>query len=129
MCTTREETMLHKNNIRLVQLLCIIIYDCAYYFEVPPEVTIIFPSLVQYGIQQSGVCTVKAWPPLLTTNDMDVFTNGSCVITKDPLSHIDIYTTAMFFTLEMNINSPCFSVSCVTQLAPPETKNINISKF
>ena len=55
-----------------------------------------------------SLCTVKAWPPLLTTNDMDVFTNGSCAITKDPLSYIDIYTTAMFFTLEVNINSPCF---------------------
>ena len=127
MCTTREGTVLCKNN-RLAQLHKFFDYLSPYHFEVPPEVTVVFPALVHYDVQQHGVCIVKAWPSLLTTDDMDVFKNGSCAIAKDPLSYIDIYTTALFFTLEMNINSTCFSVSCHTNHGQVETKNINISK-
>ena len=98
-------------------------------FEVtPPEVELILPDYASVGnnVQERprGLCFAKTWP-LLTANDMDVFSDNGCTITKFPFSIIDIYTTAIFFTLD-NINSSCL-IACHMQLNPQE-KNITISK-
>ena len=76
-------------------------------------------------VEQLGVCYVKAWPPQLINSGIDVITNDDCSITKQPLKYIDIYTRAIFFTLEGNINSPCLTVTCWTQF---DIKTIHMSK-
>ena len=96
-------------------------------FEVtPPEVKIILPDHVSNNVQEHtlGVCFAKTWP-LLTANDMNVVTDDSCTITKFPLSIVDIYTTAIFFTLD-NIDGSCL-ITCLMQMNP-QKKNIIISK-
>ena len=87
---------------------------------------IIFPDMVHNHAQVLGVCYAKAWPQL-TTNDMDVLTDDSCAITKDPVTNIDTYTTALYFTLD-NVNSSCQRISCLTKFKE-EVKHINISKY
>ena len=93
-----------------------------------PEVELILPDHAGVGnnVQERprGLCFAKTWP-LLTANDMDVLSDDGCTITKFPFSIIDIYTTAIFFTLD-NINSSCL-ITCFMQLKTKE-KNITISK-
>ena len=86
---------------------------------------IIFPDVVHNNAQVYGACYARVWPQL-TTNDMDVLTDSSCAITKGPVTNIDTYTTAVYFTLD-NINSSCQRISCLTDLKE-EVKYINISK-
>ena len=75
----------------------------------------IFPELLHNNVKQPGVCYTKAWPPqLIKDSDIDVLTNDNCSITKQPLNYIDIYTKAIFFTLEGNISSACLNVTCWT---------------
>ena len=75
----------------------------------------VFPNPVDTNVPETGVCIVKAWPPLITSDEMDVFTDGDCAITKGSIKNIDMYITAIFFTLD-DINSFCLQVNCWTQL-------------
>ena len=125
MCT-RQGTVLCKNN-RLVFCKFGVRLYLNIVFKVTPEVEIIFPRLIHSNFQEFGVCMVKAWPLLLTADVFDVFTNNnSCAIAQQPLTTIDIYTTAIFFALD-HINSSCLYITCWTHLKI-ERKNIIISK-
>ena len=86
----------------------------------------VFPNPVDTNVPETGVCLVKAWPPLNTSDEMDVFTDSNCAITKGSIKNIDMYTTAIFFTLD-NINSLCLQVDCWTQL-DIKTARITTSK-
>ena len=92
-----------------------------------PEIEIIFPNPVDRNDQETGVCFVKTWPPLTTNDEMDVLTDDNCPITKGPIKNIDMYTTAIFFTLD-DINSFCLQLKCWTQFDMKKT-NITISKY
>ena len=87
---------------------------------------IILPNPVDNNVQEIGACLVKAWPPLISDSEMDVWTDNNCAITKGPIKNIDMYTTAIFFTLD-DINSFCLQVTCWTQFDLTRT-HINISK-
>ena len=89
-----------------------------------PEIEIIFPNPMNRSDQETGVCFVKTWPPL---TEMDVWTDDNCKITKDPIKSTDMYTTAIFFTLD-NISSFCLQLNCWTQFKTKIT-NININKY
>ena len=82
-------------------------------------------ELSRDDVKQPGVCYAKAWPPQLINGEIDVFTNDNCSITKQPLKYIDIYTKAIFFTLEGTSDSPCLTVTCWTQF---DIKTIHMSK-
>ena len=88
---------------------------------------LIFPNNVDENTLSPGACYVKAWR-LLTTDEIDVFTNNGCAITRYPATvAIDsTYTTAIFFTLD-KINSSCHTISCLTPFRM-EVKNFTISK-
>ena len=75
--------------------------------------------------QQSGACYIRAWL-MLTTDDIDVYTDDGCAITKYPVSDERTYITAILFTLD-NITSSCQRISCFTQFKE-EMKYINIDK-
>ena len=89
-----------------------------------PEIEIFFPNPVNRSDQVTGVCFVKTWPPL---TEMDVWTDDNCTITKDPIKSTDMYTTAIFFTLD-DINSFSLQLNCWTQFGIKIT-NIIISKY
>ena len=63
---------------------------------------------------------------MLTADDINMFTDDGCAVTKYPISNESTYTTAILFTLE-NINSSCQHISCFTRFRE-ETKHINIGK-
>ena len=86
----------------------------------------VFPNPVDTDAQETGVCLVKAWPPLITSDEMDVYTDSNCAITKGSIKNVDMYTTALFFTLD-HINSKCRQVNCWTQF-DTKTVPITISK-
>ena len=124
MCTRRYGAMLHQNNrLILLQLHIWLCLTIMYLILVQPEVKMVFPNHVDNNVQEAGVCLVKAWPPLISNYDMDVSTDNNCPITKGSIKIIDMYSTAIFFTLD-NINSSCRRVSCWTQL---DTKTIDIA--
>ena len=75
--------------------------------------------------QQSGACYIRAWP-MLTTDDIDVYTDDGCAITKHPVSDESTNITAILFTLD-NITGSCQRISCFTQFKE-QMKYINIGK-
>ena len=124
-CATEEEPQCCIK-IKGWYILCMTILYVFLSFIVLPEVKIILPNPVYDNAQQPGVCYAEAWP-LPETNDINVFTDGICAITKGPLSKIDNYTAAIFFTLH-NINSSCQDVICSTQ-SDTKTKPVRMSKY
>ena len=96
-----------------------------FYFKVKPEMQMIFPDNVNTHTQQHGICYVKTFP-MFTTDNITVYTDDGCAITKYPVSINSTYTTAIFFTLD-DIDSSCQYVTCLTQFKR-EVKNINICK-
>ena len=121
--------MLHQNNRLILLQLHVTLFSYVEFvlYIVSPEVKMIFPNPVDTNVPETGVCLVKAWPPLITTDEMDVFTDSNCAITKGSIKNIDMYTTAMFFTLD-DINSFCLQVNCWTQL-DVKTARITTSKW
>ena len=115
--------MLHQNNRLVLLQLHMALFNHMCLILVQPEVKLVFPNHVDNNVQETGVCLVKAWPLLTTNYEMDVSTDHNCPITKGSIKHIDMYSTAIFFTLD-NINSFCQRVSCWTQL---DTKTIDIA--
>ena len=87
---------------------------------------LISPDIVDENTHSPGACYVKAWP-MLTVDDMHVFTDDGCVITKYPVSIDSTYTTAILFTLD-NVNSSCQQISCLTRFNE-KVKHFRISKY
>ena len=75
------------------------------------EMKITFPDSVRINTQQSGACTVRASPMVLPEN-LHLFTNDGCEITKSIVSNNSTDTTAIHFW--MNVNSSCQHISCFT---------------
>ena len=92
-----------------------------FYIEVPQEMQMIVPDSAH--VNTPGICYVKAWP-MLTTDEINVFTDDGCAITKYAVTINSTYTTAILFTLD----SSCQRVSCWTPFNPEEVKLISMSK-
>ena len=89
---------------------------------------LIFPDNVAENTHSPGVCYVKSWP-MLGADDIIVFADDGCAITKYFLSIDSTYTTAIVFTLD-NVNSNCQNISCLIQSSESdlEVKHFRISK-
>ena len=87
---------------------------------------LIFSTIVDENTHSPGVCYVRKWP-MLTTDDINVYTDDGCAITKYPVRTDGTYTTAILFTLD-KINSSCQQISCLTPFKK-EVKHFIISKL
>ena len=109
--------------LRMCQVALTIYICMLFYIEVPQEMQMIVPDSAH--MNTPGICYVKAWP-MLTTDEINVFTDDGCAITKFIVTINSTYTTAILFTLD-NVNSSCQRISCLTQFNE-EVKHISMSK-
>ena len=86
---------------------------------------LIFPDIVDENTPSPGACYVKAWL-MLTVDDIHVYTDDGCAITKYPVTNNSTYTTAILFTMD-KISSSCQKIACLTSFKK-KAKHFTISK-
>ena len=104
-----------------------VVYIIIYGFicAVKQEMHLILPDTIATYAELPGACYVKSWPKL-TTDEMDVFTNGGCAATNYIVSNIGRYTIVIIFMVR-NVTSSC-TISCWTN-SSKEVKNFSLGKY